>query len=507
MAKSWSTKVTVSPILRTVCRLQSIRFFDLASVSKQFAGFAIATLVKEGKIKLQDDIRKYIPEIPDFGHTITINHLVHHTSGVRDWTSTLPLAGWSFDDVISFDHILNMIYNQKELNFEPGSEYTYSNSGYNILAELVQRVTGQTFRQWTDENIFKPLKMDHTFFLDDHTKVIPDRAIGYYRGNDGQRHRSGNNLMALGSSSLYSTTTDLARWVMNLDRPKPRMKEVVQQMFEVSDLNDGGKNNYAFGLVMGEFRGTKSISHSGGWASFRTFLVYFPEHRLSVVVLNNRHSQPFRLAYDIAALFIPDSSESQTTTSSKEEDKNKSAPTLSAEQLDEYVGHYRFGPGWYVEITRKNNQLWTQATNESKFPMTARQKEDHFWVEAYNRPMHFIRDQSGKIQEVKYAGKMRPKLNPTPRPSREERKNYQGTYYSDELDTKYTVTLEKGQLKLKHPRNGTLDLKHAWGEDFRGSSWFVNSVEFVRDDKDQITGFRVTQTRARNQFFKKIQDP
>lgn len=217
--------------------------FDLASVSKQFAGFAIASLIVEGQIGLEDDIRKYIPELPDFDRTITIDHLLHHTSGIRDWTSTLPLAGWSFDDVISFEQILNMTYLQEKLNFEPGSEYSYSNTGYNLLAELVQRVSGMSFREWTDQHIFQPLGMTSTRFLDDHTEVIPRRANGYYRAQDGQFHASTNNLMALGSSSLFSTTTDLAKWVMNLDQPKPEMKAIVDQMVQTSPLNDGSENN------------------------------------------------------------------------------------------------------------------------------------------------------------------------------------------------------------------------------------------------------------------------
>ncbi|UCF16683.1 MAG: beta-lactamase family protein, partial [Phycisphaerales bacterium] len=155
--------------------------FDVASVSKQFTGLAVCILVEQGKISLEDDIRKYIPELPDFGHKITIEHLVHHTSGLRDWPATLALAGWRLDDVISFDQILRMAFKQQDLNFVPGSEYSYSNTGYNILVEMAQRVTSQTFRQWTEDNIFRPLGMAHTHFHDDHTEVVANKAYGYSR--------------------------------------------------------------------------------------------------------------------------------------------------------------------------------------------------------------------------------------------------------------------------------------------------------------------------------------
>ena len=190
--------------------------FDVASVSKQFAGLAIAMLVEQGKVSLTDDIRKYIPEMQDFGRKITIGHLVHHTSGLRDWPGTLALAGWRFDDVISFDHILTMAFNQRTLNFDPGSEYMYSNTGYNLLAEVVRRVTGKSFREWTDQQLFKPLGMTRSHFRDDHTEIFPDRVLGYGRADDGWR-ATGNNLMALGSSSLFTTAEDLARWLANFD--------------------------------------------------------------------------------------------------------------------------------------------------------------------------------------------------------------------------------------------------------------------------------------------------
>src|SRR5688572_7130989 len=191
--------------------------FDVASVSKQFAGLAVAMLVEQGKVALTDDIRKHIPELPDFGRTITVNHLVHHTSGIRDWPGTLALAGWRMDDVISFDQILTMAYHQRTINFDPGSEYMYSNTGYNLLAELVRRVTGRTFRAWTDEYLFKPLGMTRSHFRDDHTEVFPDRVLGYGRAQDGTFRATSNNLMALGSSSLFTTAEDLAKWLANFD--------------------------------------------------------------------------------------------------------------------------------------------------------------------------------------------------------------------------------------------------------------------------------------------------
>jgi len=242
--------------------------FDVASVSKQFTGLAIAMLVGDGKIRLDDDVRRYIPEMANIGQPITINHLVHHTSGLRDWPGSLGLAGWSFDDVISFEQILTMAYHQRSLNFVPGSEYTYSNTGYNLLAETVQRVTGQSFRAWTDANLFRPLGMTRTVFRDDHTVVIPDRALGYSRAADGRWHAVTNNLTALGSSSLMSTVEDLARWVINFDSMRVGGAQAMALTRTRGVLNDGSTIPYAFGLSHGEYRGAATIGHTGSWAGF-----------------------------------------------------------------------------------------------------------------------------------------------------------------------------------------------------------------------------------------------
>ena len=475
--------------------------FDLASVSKQFTGYAISTLVEEGKIDLKDDIRKHIPEVPDFGPTITVEHLVHHTSGIRDWTSTLPLAGWSFDDVISFEQILRMTYMQKELNFEPGSQYTYSNAGYNLLAELVERVSGVSFREWTDKHIFQELGMKNTFFLDDHTETIPNRASGYQNEED-KFHHTPNNLTALGSSSMYSTTTDLAKWTNHLINPKGSQKPIVERMFQTVKLNNGEENTYAFGLGINEFRGTRWISHTGSWASFTSVLVVLPDHRLSIVVLSNRRTNNYGYAREIAAMFV-----TEKPTDKKQEpeaSKDASPAKVSTKTLDEYTGTYKLGPAWYVTISRKDKKLWTQATNEDQFPMIT-ESDTVFRIKAYgNRTMTFFRNDAGEVTHMKYAGMECPKLDESTAFNQAQIKEYLGEYFSEELQTSYQVITKEDELKFKHHRHGILSLSPAWGDEFAGSSWFIQSVEFVRDDQNKIKGLKVTNQRARGQWFEKV---
>ena len=474
--------------------------FDLASLSKQFTGFAISLLIDQGKISLEDDIRQYIPELPDFGYTITIDHLLHHTSGLRDWTSTLPLAGWSFEDVISFDQILRMAFTQKELNFVPGSQYSYSNTGYNILAELVQRVTGKSFRNWTNQNIFLPLNMTNTQFLDDHTKIISNRANGYYKNDDGEFQISPNNLTALGSSSLFSTTTDLAKWMAHLANPNMDMATVVDRMYQQGILNDGEEISYAFGLSISEFRNTKWVSHSGSWASFSTYIVLLPEYNLSIVVLNNHQSNASNIAREIASFYVP---ELQMEKDSEEQEISDSLE-VSVEILDDYVGTYKLGTSWYVAISRQGNQLWTQATGEDIFPMNA-EADTVFRIAAYSgRTMTFYRDASGKVTHLEYAGEMRRKVDVYSSFDPENITQYLGEYFSEELRTTYHVIYEEDQLKLKHFKHGILSLTPVWDDDFLGGRWFIRSIEFYRDENDDIIGFHTSNTRARHQRFKKL---
>jgi CubicO group peptidase (beta-lactamase class C family) len=261
--------------------------FDIASISKQFAAFAIAMLAGEGALGLDDDVRSHIPELADFGQTITIRHLVHHTSGLRDWPGTLRMAGWDYMDVMSFEQILEMAFQQRELNFPPGSDYAYSNTGYNLLAEIVSRVTGQSFRDWTRERIFEPLGMRQTHFHDDWTEVVPDRAESYRPAGDDGVRRVVSSLTAIGSSSLFTTVDDLALWLRNFRDPVVGGADLVAGVHERGILTGGDTIAYAFGLMVGEHRGARTVSHGGSWAGYRTTLLRFPDHGLDVVVLAN----------------------------------------------------------------------------------------------------------------------------------------------------------------------------------------------------------------------------
>ncbi len=392
--------------------------FDIASVSKQFAGFAIATLLHEGKLSLDDDIRMHLPDVPDFGTKITIRHLVHHTSGLRDWVQALVIAGGQMDDVISFKHILKMVRRQRELNFEPGTAFLYSNTGYNLLAEIVEKITGDSFREWTDANIFKPLAMTSTHFHDDHEMIVKNRAYSYLSVKDNGFKNAVNNLTALGSSSLYSTVEDLSKWILNFDDARIGGQAVIEQMHQRGVLNNGEQISYAFGLDTGEYRAQKTVGHGGSWRGFRSHLIRFPDQKFGIVILCNLDTfNPLNLAKKVADLYLadvlaPEAPQPDTQTP----ERTETAP-LSPEQLSEY----------------------------------------------------------------------------------------EGAYYTEELDTTYTIGVRGNRLVAQHRRHDDISLT-CNDDHFVGDAWFFPEVYFTRDDTGQVTGFRLTGNRVKNLRFKKGHD-
>jgi len=479
--------------------ITSATVFDIASFSKQFAGMAIAMLVEKGGVSLDENIRTYIPEVPDFGTPITVRHLVHHISGIRDWPATLGIAGWQMDDVISFQQIMTMVWHQQDLNFPPGAEYSYSNTGYNLLAEIVARVSGMSFRAWTDTNIFEPLGMENTHFHDDHQEVVPNRAYGYSSAEDGYRVAH-NGLTAFGSSSLFTTIADLTKWAANFDDPKVGGVAVIERMHERGKLNIGRPVHYAFGLAFEEYRGLSTSSHGGSWANFRTHFLRFPDQGFTVMVLGNSASfNPSSRCYRIADMYLADVMAPQATSTSS---ADRPEVTVDGLLLDEYVGTYKLGPGWLVTVTRSGNRLMTQATEEPAFPMKA-VSDREFWVADYGASIAFMRNRAtNDVSWIQYRGMQAPRVQLF-EPSVEQLGEYVGRYYSEELGAAYDVVLEGDRLFALHRRHGEITLLPTVKDEFRAGRWFLRAVTFVRDPDGAVTGMRVGVGRARNLKFER----
>jgi len=284
--------------------------FEAGSVSKQFTAAAVLLLVQDGRLSLDDPVRAYVPELPDYGTPITIQHLLTHTSGLRDWGSLAGIAGWPRTSrVHTHAHVLDILSRQGALNFEPGTRWSYSNSGYNLSAILVSRVAGMSFAEFSRTRIFEPAGMTHTSWRDDFRRLVPHRASAYARRGDEYREDMPFENVH-GNGGLLTTVGDLLRWNENFVTAAVGGPEFVALMQQPARLPDGRELHYAHGLFIGAYRGRREVYHSGSTAGYRAYLTRFPDEHLSVAVLcNDAGANATRLARQVVDLFLPEPAE------------------------------------------------------------------------------------------------------------------------------------------------------------------------------------------------------
>ena len=269
--------------------ITSTSVFDIGSMSKQFTAAVIALLARDGKLSLDDDVRRFVPELPSYESPITIRHLLHHTSGLRDYTDLMALAGWQTDDWTTAEQALAMLARQKELNFKPGAQYLYSNSGYFLLSIVASRAAGKPFPDLARARIFEPLGMTSTHVHSDHRQIVKDRAVGYSK-QDGRWTIAMSGWEQTGDGSVLTTVEDLARWVRNFDEPKVGGPALVEELLRKGRLASGEEIPYAEGLRHGTYRGLATVGHNGSWAGYRSSLLRFPSEKTAVIVLCNADS-------------------------------------------------------------------------------------------------------------------------------------------------------------------------------------------------------------------------
>jgi CubicO group peptidase (beta-lactamase class C family) len=318
--------------------------FRLNSLSKQFTAMCIAILVDQKKVSLNDDIRKYIPEMPEFNPPVTIGHLVHHTGGVRDYLVLQGLAGRSGGYFYTSPEVAELLSRQKALNFKPGNEYSYSNSGYFLLAEIVGRVSGIKTSEFAKKEIFDKLRMGSTHFHDNPKMIVKNRATGYLQKEGGGFKIHETQLDMIGDGGIFTTIEDYLRWDQNFynNRLGHGGQDLINLVFSPAKLNDGKETDYAFGLRVSKYRGLRTISHGGSFVGFRSHYVQFPDFRFSVVIFSNLGSfNPGEIAMRIADLYLVDQfTEPGTARSERTTRKTPEPIKLSSEQLKRFVGNY-----------------------------------------------------------------------------------------------------------------------------------------------------------------------
>ena len=325
--------------------------FNVGSVSKQFTTFSIYLLEKQGKVSLNDDIRKYIPDLPIYEKTITIKHLCSHTSGLKDQWALLTLAGWRMDDVITSEQILKILKKQKELNFSPGSQFKYSNSGFTLLTEIVKRVSGKSFSEFAKENIFNPLGMKNTFIFDDNEKIVKNRAYSYGSEN-GLYSKRNLNSSSVGPSNVYTTVEDLSKWTANFENPKIGDVNFINHFNEVSLLDngepaillvrDGETIFHAKGQFMRNYKGLNVYNHTGSDAGFKSYLGRFQDNKLSIILLSNDESfVSYKAGMDIAEFFLSDKFKNRVPITEPEKKVEEKPKYISATNLKDFEGQFQ----------------------------------------------------------------------------------------------------------------------------------------------------------------------
>ncbi len=469
--------------------------FHVASVSKQFAAFAVALLAQDGKLSLDDEVRRWVPELPDYGTRITIRHLIYHTSGIRDQWELLGMAGWRYpDDLFTQDDVLDIVSRQKELNFPPGSEWVYSNSGYTLLAIIAKRVSGKSLREFSQERIFGPLAMTRTHVHDDHAEVVPGRTSAYEMGPTGWKI-STPTFDTHGATSLFTTVEDLLKWQHNFVSGTVGSRALLTEAETSAKLNDGKPANYGFGISTEIYRGAKAFGHGGADAGYRADVVRFPEHGLAVsVACNFADAVPGQYARSVADVLLDGKLEARPAVAAK-----TGTGSVSAARLAQIAGVYK---------APTNDQAFAFAVRDGKLVLTnfgiplEPVDDTHFSVfgitaeftgPASAAPTGFrLTSGSMVIDSMSRAAAVTP--------GRAQLAQYAGDYWSPELRVSYRVELADSSLVLhpfKHPKVGLLP---AYQDAFLGGQ--AGTVRFVRT-KGRVTGFRLTGGRVRNVEFTK----
>jgi len=476
--------------------------FHIASVSKQFTVFSILLLEQQGKLSFDDDIRKHIPEVPDFGTTITLRHLASHTSGLRDQWNLLSMAGWRMDDVITKEHILKLVAKQKELNFNPGEEYLYCNTGFTLLAEVVARISGQSFAEFTKAHIFDPLQMSNTLFYDDHEKIVKNRAYSYYT-DGGTYKKAVLNFANVGATSLFTTVEDLSLWAMNFSALKVGTEHIISTMNTPAVLNNGNTFGGAYGQFVNTHKGLNQIQHGGADAGYRSYIGRFPDQELAVVVFSNyARSNAQGLALQVADLYLKDHFPEQEDSEASTTEAPKFI-SLNNKQLEKFSGHYWNDTGVYARRMYVKNDTLRYYRNEfSESPLAPISKNEFqmlnvnvdlkvkFKGKGNNRKMIVTVGTDDPVESYEFT---------PPNYSATELKGFNGVYYSEELSTYYTIISGEDHLKITHARHSDFEIKAIKQDLFS----YNGIYKFERDASGNITGLRISNGRVRNLWFKK----
>ena len=471
--------------------------FQVASVSKQFTVFSILLLEQEGKLSIEDDIRKYLPEMPDYGNKITLRNLANHTSGIRDNTDLASLIGTSERDLFSNEEAVKLITSQKGLNFIPGNEFQYCNSGYILLAEIVKRVSGQSFADFTQSRIFKPLKMNNSQFIDTPETIIENRAYSYDKF-DNAYYKNILNHSFVGSTGLNTTVEDLSLWAMNFEKKTIGNNAIFNKMKEKSKLNNGELLPYGLGLENQVYKGLDVVFHGGGIGKYGSRILMIPEQNFSIVYMCNSHEfHPFDIVYKIVDYYLADK---ETTPPTK---------TINKTLLQNFVGDYgKFfemiftfsidKDTLFLQAKGDDNKVKLLQTSDNEFTYPNIPHSKFVFEKTNGQSSQFVKwhiaDFSYKGQKIELKEFDKEKIN---------KNELVGMYYNAELNTIYNFIIKENNLFATHSRNGEISLTPFQPDIFVSN---IGTIKLIRNDEKKVIGFNLSTQGINKIKFDKINE-
>ena len=477
---------------------------NIGSTSKQFTAFAILLLAAQGKLSLDDDVRKHIPELPDLKQTVTIRHLLTHTSGYREFLNALALTGRRLDygDYIDRNEIIALVKRQPALQNAPGAEFNYNNTGYALASMIVERVSGRSFPDFLRDTVFRPLGMNNSMVRVTPGQIVPNSSQGYVTMPGGFREAQDLGSSA-GAGGIYTTIGDLARWLANYDAATVGPKGFFRQMTTRNVLTKGDTSNYGLGLMIDQWKGVQRVRHGGADVAHRSALNYYPELRAGVTVQsNNAGINVESYANQIVEAFFGARLKDAAPVAAA------GPGAFDTTRFDAYAGQYALdeAPAFVVSFSRRGAKYYTQASGQPEVEMTPT-SDSTFKLTVVDASITFHREADGSVKHLtlhQNGAHRATRVGAVAAAAKPDLHTFVGRYFSDELEAFYDVTLEQDTLVLRGRRTEPVKLKHGSGDRFTGS-FPIASIVFERDPAGKVTGFRAGNGRTRDVLFKRVE--
>ncbi len=481
---------------------------NIGSTSKQFTAFAIMLQADRGLLSLDDDIRTHIPELPEFEQTITVRHLITHTSGLREFLNLLLMSGRRLDrgDWVDRSELIDVVQKQPVLQNAPGDEWNYNNTAFGLAAVIVERTSGKDFHVFMQENVFGPLGMTRTMVRPSVKHIVPDMSEGYTPGPDGFL-QIGDLGGAMGAGGIYSTIGDLQTWVQNYANPRVGNAKIFEDMMTSYVLTNGDETGYGYGLFVDEQRGLRRVQHGGADVAHRSMLAYYPEINAGITAQSNHAGFNANVAFRLAAAFFSDAMEPEEDDT---ETADFDAENYDPESFDDYVGRYSLdaAPAFILTFTREGDTLFTQATGQQRVEIVPT-SDSTFSLTVVEASVVFHRDEDGEVDGLtldqngeNHATRIDDEESPAWEPTVEDFEDFVGRYFSEEIETFYDITLESDTLVVHHRRRDEANLTVGETEDAFSGAGFVFSFE--RDRNDIVIAFYLSNGRTRDVRFERV---